>query len=49
MISPERRGVPWLWFLVPVFSLIVFFGLRSCKDAPPARAMIAPRTSSESE
>ena len=35
MISPERRGVPWLWFLVPVFSLIVFFGLRSCKDAPP--------------
>ena len=34
MASPERRAVPWLWFLVPVFSLIVFFALRSCKDAP---------------
>jgi len=34
MVSTQRRAVPWLWFLVPVFSLLVFFALRSCKEAP---------------
>ncbi|HNR22603.1 MAG TPA: hypothetical protein PKL49_06235 [Steroidobacteraceae bacterium] len=34
MVSTERRAVPWLWFLVPIFSLLAFFALRSCKEAP---------------
>ena len=34
MVSTERRAEPWLWFLVPIFSLLAFFALRSCKEAP---------------
>jgi hypothetical protein len=31
-MASERRSTAWPWILVPIFALIVFFGLRSCKE-----------------
>jgi hypothetical protein len=33
-MAGETRGIAWPWILVPIFALIVFAGLRSCKEAP---------------
>ena len=38
-MASERRSTAWPWILVPIFALIVFFGLRSCKE--PAEAYTA--------
>ena len=35
-MASERRSTAWPWILVPIVALIVFFGLRSCKE--PAEA-----------
>lgn len=35
-MASERRSTAWPGILVPIFALIVFFGLRSCKE--PAEA-----------
>lgn len=35
-MAGERRGTPWPWLLVPILALIVYFGLRSCKEDPTA-------------
>lgn len=31
-MATERRSTAWPWILVPIISLLVFFGLRSCKE-----------------
>ncbi|MGE0582631.1 MAG: hypothetical protein AB7P31_10950 [Steroidobacteraceae bacterium] len=31
-MASERRSTAWPWILVPIVALIVFFGLRSCKE-----------------
>lgn len=33
-MAGETRGIAWPWILVPIFALVVFLGLRSCKEAP---------------
>lgn len=35
-MATERRSTAWLWILVPIFSLLVFFCLRSCKEPADA-------------
>ncbi|MBV6424321.1 MAG: hypothetical protein NAOJABEB_02131 [Steroidobacteraceae bacterium] len=42
-MNTERRGTAWPWILVPICALIVFFGLRSCKEtqAAPQTAAVA--------
>jgi hypothetical protein len=37
-MASDRRSTAWPWILVPIFALIVFFGLRSCKEP------VAPQT-----
>jgi hypothetical protein len=31
----ERRPAVWPWLLIPLVTLIIFFALRTAKEAPP--------------
>ena len=39
-----RKAAIWPWIIVPIATLLLFFGLRQCSTEPAAEPIIAPAT-----
>ena len=45
-IQPQRRPAVWPWLLIPLVTLLLFYGLQQVRNAALERAGLKPPTSS---